>query len=176
MFDNTLAFGLKLLDTPREHVRSQAFHDPATAAQKMGMIRVMARLSHAIPEGPISRRKSFNQALVYQEVKDAIKGDLVNRHLVSNGCLDLGHRERPWFLPDWPENRLTKRGRIHTMTFQHLSVVTTLTHAFYNNAYATELQAKKSYPTLPSPLAQTLDNRLDKSIWGPSVVSQKYLP
>jgi hypothetical protein len=95
MFDNTLAFGLKLLDTHREHVRPQAFHDPATAAQKMGMSRVMARLSHAIPEGPISRRKSLNQAFVYQEVKDAIEGDLVNRHLVSNGCLDLGRRERP---------------------------------------------------------------------------------
>jgi len=95
MFDNTLAFGLKLLDTHREQVRPQAFHDPASAAHKMGMIRVLARFAHAIPEGPIPRQKSLNQALVYQQVKDAIKGDLINGHPASDGCHNLCRRKGP---------------------------------------------------------------------------------
>ena len=74
MFYNTLALCLKLFNARREHIRLQAFHEPASGTQKMGMIRMMARLSHAIPEGPISCRKPLNQASVYQEVLDCDKG------------------------------------------------------------------------------------------------------
>jgi len=144
MFDNTLAFDLKLSDTCREQVWFQAFHDPTLTAHKMRVFRVMARLAHAIPEGPISSRKALDQAPVHQKVKDAIKGDLIDGHLVSDGCYNLDGRQGSRLLPNGPENRLTKGGRVHAMTFEHFRVVTTFAHVFYNNVYATELQAQKT--------------------------------
>ena len=49
----------------------------------------MAGLAPAIPEGPVSSQKALKQAPAYQRAKHAIKGDLINGHLASDGCHTL---------------------------------------------------------------------------------------
>jgi hypothetical protein len=89
MLDDPLAFTSTLFDIHRQELRGQTFHDSTFSAEKMGMARVMAVFSHAIPEGSVASRKALNQTLLHQQIKDAIKGDFVDGHLPSDSSHNL---------------------------------------------------------------------------------------
>jgi hypothetical protein len=144
MFHNMIAFFLKIFDVHTEHLRTEAFHYSASAADKMGMVGVMGCCAHSIPEGPVSSGKTLNQAFIYQKVKDAIECDLIDGHIASNGCHNLDCRKGPQLISNGSENGLPQRGRGHTISFKQLGLVTTFTHGFLYNPHATELQALKS--------------------------------
>jgi hypothetical protein len=98
MVNDAFTFDMKLLDIHMKQLRLQALHDPASSAHKMGMVLVMVGLAHAIPEGPVSSRKALNQPLVYKQVKDAIKGDLIDGRPDLDGCHYLGCCQWPRLL------------------------------------------------------------------------------
>jgi len=98
MLDDPLAFTSTLLDIHRQQLWVQTFHDSTFSAQKMGMARVMARLPHAIPEGPVTSRKALNQTLLHQQTKDAIKGDFIDGHPASDSSHNLCRRKGPGLL------------------------------------------------------------------------------
>jgi hypothetical protein len=130
MFDKAFSPCLRPLHVPRNQVWLKALHDATPAAHKMRMIGVMTRLAHAVSKGPVPCREAFNEASAYEQIKDAVKGNLVNRHPASHTRHDFGRRHGPRFFTHGPENRLTKGGRVQFMALKHLFVVAELAHVY----------------------------------------------